>query len=65
MRRTTFSIAEEQTAFEFCSIAQAYDKAKRKIKIVLVLDDKIGSKKVLQVKFKKKKKQIRSVMVQI
>ena len=39
-------------------------KLKEKIKIVLVLDDKIGSKKVLQVKFKKKK-QIRSVMVQI
>ena len=39
-------------------------KLKEKIKIVLVLEDKIGSKKVLQVKFKKKK-QIRSVMVQI
>ena len=39
-------------------------KLKEKIKIVLVLDDKIGLKKVLQVKFKKKK-QIRSVMVQI
>ena len=56
MRRTTFSIAEEQTDFEFCSIAQAYDKAKKKqIKIVPVLYDKIGSKKVLQVKFKRKK----------
>ena len=32
MRRSTFSIAEEQTDFEFCSIAKAYDQAKRKNK---------------------------------